>query len=120
MLWDLLHEYGHHIDKDLSNKGRTARECRAWQIARELLINDGFTASDLIDFDLHMNNKLNTYRTGDLHRWKDRNCLIVFKDGTKQHGFFKILMGNKPILMQISKSVTFDSYDMLDVRPPEN
>lgn len=84
VLWDLLHEFGHHLDQDCSMLGFTPRELRAWEIARKLIKEEGVYYNDVLEFDCHMNSKLRTYRVDELLRFTRAECNILLINGDEK------------------------------------
>ncbi len=89
VLWDLLHEFGHHLDPDLSNIKTTPREYRAWMIAKKLLENEDIYKRQIESFDLHMNNKLISYRKDDLFKYFKKECIVKFINTNMVSGEFQ-------------------------------
>lgn len=70
VLWNLLHEYGHHLDSNLEGQGRTPREYRAWRIAEKLLEEDGGLKDKTNSFKSHEKEMLLSYQYYDVLRGK--------------------------------------------------
>jgi hypothetical protein len=118
VLWDLVHEYGHSLDPDMSDLRMTPREIRAWEIARQLLIQDGISDEELHTFDEHKNKKLFSYRINDLLPWREKECKILFKDGSCQQGKFIILHTDGRLCMiQDGEYRMYPGNDMVKVIP---
>ncbi len=87
LLWDLLHEYGHHIDHIRSKKNSTPRELRAWENARSLILNETHYNKNIDGFNDHMNMCMIRCREEDLHNGRrDQVRMITFLDNTRIQG----------------------------------
>jgi hypothetical protein len=88
LLWDLLHEYGHHLDNDSTGKETTPRELRAWEIAESLLKDDPLYNKLKDSFHAQKDRTLASYRYYDLRRFMHRKCRIIFINNTFIEGTF--------------------------------